>query len=113
MPFLTVYTNVELDNKAELAEKSAELIADVLHKPINYVVTNIIINSAMSFGGKSTQKGALVELLSIGFSNKDLLVSRLTDFLAEELNITSKSNINISLIDADSSKVASNGQTFG
>ncbi len=113
MPFLTVYTNTEIDNPTDVAEKSAKLIADVLHKPINYVVTNVIINKVMSFGGTSKAKGALVELLSIGFTNKDLLVEELTKFLSEELQIDNKANINISLIDADASKVATGGRTFG
>lgn len=113
MPFLTVYTNVEIKNSEELAEKSAQIVVNALYKPINYVVTNIVYNKAMSFAGKSNQKGALVEVLSIGFNNKELLISALTDLLERELQIENSRNINISLIDAKASNVASGGKTFG
>ncbi|MBR5598751.1 MAG: hypothetical protein IKW39_01790 [Alphaproteobacteria bacterium] len=113
MPFLTIYTNAENSDNAKLAEEASVLVANVLHKPINYVVTNVIYNSSMAFGGSANQKGALVELLSIGFNNKDKLVEDLTDFLIEKLNIAKAENINISLNDASASLVASAGRTFG
>lgn len=113
MPFLTVYTNANIENGETLAKEASVLVADVLHKPINYVVANIVKNNMMCFGGNHKQNGALVEVLSIGFADKDLLVEKLTDFLSLKLNIDDKSNINISLIDAPASKVASGGRTFG
>jgi phenylpyruvate tautomerase PptA (4-oxalocrotonate tautomerase family) len=113
MPFLTVYTNANIENEEALAEEASVLVADVLHKPINYVVANIVKNNIMCFGGNIKQKGALVEVLSIGFADKDLLVEKLTDFLSSKLNIEDKNNINISLVDAPASKVASGGRTFG
>ena len=113
MPFLTIYTNVEKSNMPKLAEDASNLVANVLHKPINYVVANIIHNPAMAFGGSANEKGALVELLSIGFRDKDKLVEELTNFLSQNLGIDKLSNINISLIDAPASMVASSGRTFG
>ncbi len=113
MPFLTVYTNAEIKDSAKLSEKAAELTADILGKPISFVVTNVVYNPNMSFGGKNTNKGALVELLSIGFRDKDMVVEALTNFLEAELNITDTNNINISLNNAPASQVASNGRTFG
>ena len=113
MPYLTVYTNVELAKGNEFAQKSSELISDVLHKPINYVVSNFIYNPNMSFGGSSSEKGALVELLSIGLGDKDNLVAELTAFLSQNLDIKNVQNINISLNNAPASQVASGGYTFG
>ncbi len=113
MPFLTIYTNVEIKKGEELAEKAAAITADVLKKPISYVVTNIIYNKNMSFGGKSANKGALVELLSIGLGDKDKLVEVMTDFLEKELEIDNTNNINISLNNAPATQVASGGRTFG
>ena len=113
MPFLTVYTNVDINDGEKIAKEASELVADILHKPINYVVANIVKNNAMCFGGKENEKGALAEVLSIGFADKDLLVEKLTSFLATKLNIDNLGNINISLVDAQASKVASNGRTFG
>lgn len=113
MPFLTVYTNAEIKDGKKLAEKASELTADVLGKPISYVVANIIYNPNMAFGGRCANKGALVELLSIGLGNKDQLVEALTNLLEAELNIDDANNINISLNNAPASQVASGGRTFG
>lgn len=113
MPFLTIYTNAKIKNGEKLAEKAATVTADVLKKPISYVVTNIIYNENMSFGGRSSNKGALVELLSIGLGDKDKLVEAITDFLEAELEIDDVNNINISLNNAPASQVASGGRTFG
>ena len=113
MPYLTVYTNVDFDNSKQLVEDSAKLVSSTLGKPINYVVTNFIYNPNMSFKGSVDNKGALVDMLSIGFNNKDKLVADLTSFLSQRLNIADTSNINISLNDASASNVASRGITFG
>lgn len=113
MPFLTIYTNVEIKDGKKLAEKTSELTADVLGKPISYVVANVIYNPNMAFGGSSVNKGALVELLSIGLGNKDKLVEAMTNLLEAELKIDDINNINISLNNAPASQVASGGRTFG
>jgi len=113
MPYLTVYTNVELKDGAKIAEDASALTAQLLSKPEGYVVTNFIYNSNMSFGGNHANKGALVELKSIGLGNKDRFVKELTDFLAEKLNITNKQYIAIALIDAPAAYTACNGRTFG
>lgn len=113
MPYLTVYTNVEISNGSALAEKAAELTAKVLHKPVNYVVANIIHNPMMAHGGNSQNKGALIELQSIGLGDKDKVVAELTSFFARELNITDLQYINIVLKDCPAAYIASNGRTFG
>lgn len=113
MPYLTVYTNAEMSNGAALAEKAAELTAKVLHKPVSYVVTNFIYNQAMAFGGKSQNKGALVELKSIGLGDKDKFVSEITSLLSSELNIPDTSNIAVALTDSPAAYTACAGRTFG
>ncbi|MCM1323722.1 MAG: phenylpyruvate tautomerase MIF-related protein [Acetobacter sp.] len=113
MPYLTVYTNVEIKDGAELAEKSSQVVAETLHKPVNYVVANILYNPMMAHGGSSQNKGALIELKSIGLGDKDKLVSNLTSFFAKELDITNQQYINISLIDCPAVYTAAAGKTFG
>ena len=113
MPYLTVYTNANINNAVELAEKASALTAKVLHKPINYVVANIIHNPAMAHGGSADNKGALIELKSIGLGDKDKVVAELTSFFAEELNIKNTQYINISLVDCSAAYTASAGRTFG
>ena len=113
MPFLTVYTNAEIKDGKKLAEKVSALTADVLGKPISYVVANVVYNTNMAFGGSHANKGALAELLSIGLGNKDILVEALTNLLEAELGIDDTNNISISLNNAPASQVASGGRTFG
>lgn len=113
MPYLTVYTNKEIKNGAEIAEKAAMLTAQILHKPVTYVVANVIYNPQMSFGGKSDNMGALVELKSIGLGDKDKFVADMTEFLAENIGIENKEFIAMALIDAPAAYTACAGRTFG
>ena len=113
MPYLTVYTNQELKEGAKIAEEASALTAKILHKPESYVVTNIIHNDSMAFGGSHQNKGALIELKSIGLGDKDRFVAEITNFLAERLNISNTQYIAIALIDAPAPYTACNGRTFG
>lgn len=113
MPYLTVYTNVENEDMTTLAELAAELTASILHKPVAYVVTNFIYNKTMAFGGKAQNKGALVELKSIGLGDKDKFVAEITAFLSEKLQISNTQNIAIALTDAPAPYTACAGRTFG
>lgn len=112
MPYLTVYTNAEVKNGEKLAEKASVVVAETLHKPINYVVANIIHNPAMAHGGSSQNKGALIELKSIGLGDKDKLITELTNFFAKELNMMPQ-YINISLTDIPAAYTAAGGRAFG
>mgnify|MGYP002859154777 CR=1 FL=1 len=113
MPYLTVYTNVESKNLSQITEDASHLTAQILHKPEGYVVANIVHNAAMCFGGSAQNKGALVELKSIGLGDKDKFVAELTAFLAERLGISNSQYIAISLVDMPMAYAACNGQTFG
>ena len=113
MPYLTVYTNAELQNGKELAEKASALTANILRKPESYVVTNIIYNPNMAFGGNHQNRGALVELKSIGLADKDKYVAQMTDLLATELKISNRQYVAIALIDAPAAYTACGGRTFG
>lgn len=113
MPYLTVYTNKKPVNSGALAEKASILVASTLHKPVHYVVTNIVYNEVMAFGGGVQNHGALIELKSIGLGDKNKVVTELTDFFAQELNITDIHYINITLTDCSAELTASAGQTFG
>ena len=113
MPYLTVYTNVELKDGAKIAEEASALTAHILHKPESYVVTNIVHNPNMAFGGSHSNKGALVELKSIGLGDKDKYVAEITKLLANRLNISNTQYIAIALIDAPAAYTACGGSTFG
>ncbi|MBR2273552.1 MAG: hypothetical protein IJ864_01795 [Alphaproteobacteria bacterium] len=112
MPYLTIYTNVKLDSAAEIAEQASALTADILNKPQDYVITNIIFNPAMAFGGSSNNKGALIELKSIGLGNKNKFIAEMTDLVAQKLNISNKQYIAIGLIDMPAAYTACAGRAF-
>lgn len=112
MPYLTIYTNSKPEDDVALAEETSSLTASLLSKPESYVVTNVIYNPAMAFGGSCKNKGALVELKSIGLGNKDKFVAEMTAFLAQKLQINQPRYIAMALTDAPAAYTACNGQTF-
>ena len=112
MPYLSVYTNVKFDDGTKIAEEASALTAKVLGKPESYVVTNVIYNENMAFGGSHQNKGALVDLKSIGLGAKDKFVSELTRFLATRLNISNEHYIVMALTDAPAVYTACGGSTF-
>ena len=113
MPYLTIHTNVNFSDGQSIAEESSELTSRILHKPLSYIASDVLYNPNMAFGGKCSNKGALVELKSIGLGDKDLFVSELTKYLAQKLFIEDINNINIALIDSPATQTASGGKTFG
>lgn len=112
MPYLTIYTNSKFDNGEQIAQEASALTAKVLSKPESYVVTNIIYNANMSFGGSHQNKGALVELKSIGLGAKDKFVAEMTAFLTTHLNINNEHYIAMTLVDAPAAYTACGGSTF-
>ncbi len=111
MPFLTVYYNSDVKNE-KFAEEAAELVAKQLCKPIRYVVVNVINNPDMAFEGSVNNKGALVEMQSIGFGDKSGLARLLTDLIAEKLQVE-RNLVNIHLSDMPASTVAIGGNLLG
>ena len=111
MPFLTIYSNTEI-NDANFAQEAAELVAKQLGKPIRYVVVNVINNPDMAFDGGIKNKGALVEMQSIGFRDKSGLVRILTDLIVEKLQVE-RDLVNIHLEDMPASTVAIGGSLLG
>lgn len=110
MPFLTIYSNSSVaDDK--LCADAAQLIARELGKPIQYVVTNLLINQAMAFNGSLDTKGALIEMKSIGFRDKISLARVLTDFVAQRL-LLDPAYVNIQFVDMSAHDVAISGCVF-
>lgn len=114
MPFLTIHTNATLASEKieSLLQEGANLIASELHKPMDYVVITLDNKHNMSFGGSSKNIGALVEMKSIGFSDKTGLAKVLTEFLHDRLQ-ADLPNINIEFIDMPASTLAIGGRLIG
>ena len=111
MPFLTIYTNSDVKDDSIVVD-AAQLVATQLSKPIRYVVVNIINNSNMAFDGAKENKGALLEMKSIGFGNKQLLAQSLTNLIAEKMQVN-KNLVNIEFVDMPANTVAIGGNLLG
>jgi len=115
MPFLRVLTNSKISiSTDELAEKASELIAEELHKPIDYVVVTIKQNRDMYFGDDKEIKGVLAYMDSIGFGGqKASLARKLTDLFLDNMPSVSPQNVNITFYDMPASDVAIGGNLMG
>ncbi|MBE6459050.1 MAG: hypothetical protein E7010_04510 [Alphaproteobacteria bacterium] len=111
MPFLTIRTNAD-NNDNRLTEDAAKLVADRLGKPIAYVVVTVCAGLEMSFGGSADNKGALIEMKSIGFADKVGLARKLTEFMVNRLNVKAEF-VNIEFVDMAASDVAIAGNLLG
>ena len=111
MPFLTVYYNSDIKDD-NFVQEASEVVAKQLSKPIRYVVVNAINNPNMAFNGSADNKGALAEMQSIGFGDKNALVKSLTDLIVEKLQVE-RSLVNIYLADMPASTVAIGGNLLG
>ena len=113
MPFLTIHTNTKIRNTAEFMEEAVDVVAKVLGKPKSYIVLTLDTQSDMLIGGNPDNKGALIEMKSIGFGGHEtVLVKALTDLLVD-LSDAERECVNIELVDMPASKVAMGGKLFG
>ena len=111
MPFLTIKTN-GFSNDVNVVEKSAQVVADALGKPVSYVCAEVKYNENLAFGGSKQTKGAWIELASIGFRNRQAVVEVLTDFAVENFGVE-REFVCIALNDLPAVDVAHGGHLFG
>ena len=112
MPFLTVYTNATKINQKNFVEEISDLVAGELHKPVSYVVVNLQVSQAMAFGGETANRGALLEMKSIGFGDKNALAEALTKYVTDVTDVERRF-VNIQFVDMKAADVALGGRTFG
>ncbi len=112
MPFLTVHTNAVAEDKEKFVQNAADFVATELRKPINYVIVTLNDGENMIFGGRKDVKSALVEMKSVGFTNKAMLAQKLTNFLSEALGLD-KEFVNIHFIDMPASDLSIGGNLLG
>ena len=111
MPFLTIKTN-GFCNDNTLAEKAAALAAEVLGKPLKVVAVDLVYNAQMAFDGSQQKVGAWIELASIGFKDKALVVAALTEFALENFK-AERDLVCVRLIDLLPNDVAHGGKLLG
>lgn len=111
MPFVTINTNAENKDK-HLAEDAAKLVAETLGKPIDYVVATVRCGQNMAFGGSLENKGALIEMKSVGFADKAGLARKLSDLAVSRLDVEARF-VNIEFVNLAAADVAVNGKLLG
>ncbi len=114
MPFLTINTNAKPSGISgrELVDDASALVAQTLGKPVSYVVATFNYNEDMAFGGSTENRGALLEMKSVGFADTQKLVEILTDFVVKTIDVERRF-VNIELVDMPASTVAVGGRLLG
>ncbi|XP_054709936.1 macrophage migration inhibitory factor-like [Uloborus diversus] len=114
MPTFTINTNVPSEKvPSGFLKSTAELVADVLKKPISYVVVHIHPDQMMSWGGTS-EPCAFATLGSIGSLGKKQNVAiseRLFPHIKENLGIN-PDRMYINFVDYERANVGYSGTTF-
>jgi len=111
LPFLKIITN-GFSNDPTIIEKAAQTVSSALSKPINYVAAAIEYNENMAFHGSKQRKGAWIEIASIGLTDRQKVVSALTDFAVQNLGVE-RELVCIWLTNLALSDVAHGGNLFG
>ena len=111
MPFLTIKTNT-LQQSDKLAEKVAQILSQVLEKPLKVIAVSVEYNKEMAFDGSEGKIGAWIEIASIGFKDKLKTVKVLTDFAVEELG-AERDLVCVRLEELNKSDVAHGGCLLG
>eukprot|EP00168_Porphyra_purpurea_P018389 TRINITY_DN6822_c0_g1_i1.p2 TRINITY_DN6822_c0_g1~~TRINITY_DN6822_c0_g1_i1.p2 ORF type:complete len:117 (-),score=18.69 TRINITY_DN6822_c0_g1_i1:111-461(-) len=115
MPRLTVVTSAQLDGEqvAALSDKLSAALAEMLAKPLQYVMVAVQAGVHMRFGG-SLAPAASLELLSIGRLGEEEnkgYSARLCKLLQDEAGV-SPDRVYIRFLDVERANLGWNGKTF-
>ncbi|PRD30574.1 UNVERIFIED_CONTAM: Mif [Trichonephila clavipes] len=114
MPTLVLNTNVSKDKIPEdFLKNTAKLVAEVLKKPISYVVVHVNPDQIMSWGGTSDPcaVGTLGSIGNLGTSQNVKISKVLFDHVKDNLGIKSD-RMYITYVDLERSNVGYMGTTF-
>ncbi|KAJ2399145.1 hypothetical protein GGI23_002825 [Coemansia sp. RSA 2559] len=113
MPLCQIITNTRPKDSKALSTKASSAVAELLSKPLGYVMTMVTYNSSLMFGG-TDEPAAYVQIGSIGSvggNNNIRIVAGITKLVAAELDVES-SRIYVAIQDIDGAEFALNGSTF-
>ena len=112
MPLLNIHTNINLDNKQQLATEASALTAKILGKPESYVMVLVNDGQTLIFAGNE-EAAAYLELKSISLPESE--TGRLSAALCELITKHSKiksDRIYIEFSNAQRHMWGWNGATF-
>ena len=110
MPYISVSTSAEVNDKGKLLEEISTLISSLTNKSRVFVMAKIDDNCQMYFDDETSC--CFLEIKSIGSLNPSEMAKPISDFVYEKMGIP-KDRIYISFDDVPASLWAWNGRTFG
>ncbi|KAJ1664563.1 hypothetical protein IW140_000988 [Coemansia sp. RSA 1813] len=113
MPLCRITTNSQLQDAKALSTKASATVAELLSKPLSYVMTIVTHNESMTLGG-TDEPAAYVHIGSIGSVGGDKnkpIVAGITDLLAAELGVK-PARICVAVQEIDRTELAFNGTTL-
>ena len=111
MPFLSIHTSNEINEKKEFIRKSAELLGKLTNKSLNYVMVRLEDSLNMYFS-ESHDPCCYLEIKSIGSLNPTNMALTISEFITKEIGIPAN-RIYINFEDVSASNWAWDGKTFG
>ena len=116
MPLLRIVTSAKPAEKARIAllTELSRFVSDKLHKPESYVMTNLVTDATMTFGG-TPEPACMVELKNIGTFTRDQTAALSADLcgrLEAGLGVPS-ARIYIEFTNAQGHLWGHDGETFG
>jgi phenylpyruvate tautomerase PptA (4-oxalocrotonate tautomerase family) len=114
MPFITINTNAKLAQGSmnDVIEETTNIASKTLGKPVQYVTVVVNYHENMGFGGAG-EKGAYIDVSSIGFGSKKAeLVKKLSQYVGEAFNLDINS-VSVTLCDLAAADYAKGGSLFG
>lgn len=113
MPYVTIDTNAKIKASDAMLEELVDIVSETLGKPKVYIIAKINTSKDMICGDNIENIGALIEMKSVGFGDKKvLLTQRLTEFVKQHLGAEGK-YVGIHLVDMPAANVAHNGTLLG
>ena len=110
MPYISVLTSVEVDDKKKLLEEISILISSLTNKSKRFVMAKLDDNCDMYFDDQTPC--CFLEIRSIGSLNPSEMSKSISNFVNEKMDIP-LDKIYISFQDVPASMWAWNGRTFG
>ena len=110
MPYITVATSVNVDDKKKLLEEISILVSSLTNKSKRFVMAKLDDNYEMYFEDESPC--CFLEIKSIGSLKPSEMAKPISNFVCEKMGIP-VDKIYISFEDVPASMWAWNGRTFG
>ncbi|KAJ2776377.1 hypothetical protein H4R18_005705 [Coemansia javaensis] len=113
MPVCEITTNVTPADAAALSARAAAAAAEVLGKPLSYVMALVTVNASLTFGGTAAPAAYVTvgSIGAVGGARNAPIVARMTELVARELGVP-PDRIYVGIRDIPRTDFGHNGATF-